>query len=669
MAKSAEELLIYLFDEILPKHGMNLRVKQKELSLEMLRALQENKLALCEAEVGTGKTHAYILALTVHNIYSDKKIPAVISTSTIALQKALTEEYIPQISGILLEHHVIDKPLSFVVRKGKRHYVCDSRLKIYETSIKNLQREVDANLILELVRLGEQEFDRIDLDDAVLTPYVKGRINVFRYNKSCPYSLLCRFMNFKKKCMTDNFDFQITNHNYTLADLIGQKQGRKPLFPGYGAMVFDESHKLIDAARQMYSTVWDEQDAEFIVGLSEVSRRTTGMDELTVLRSQLAEYNRQIFDRLAGDLAGNHTREGSRIEIVIGSMEKIYIRHMAKALEQLPLSYQENSGQKMRMQGLKKRCQELTDKLTVFLNSGNSICWMEKRENGRLALCAVPMELEQVLFRDIWSRPIPVIITSGTMSVRSDFSHFKRMTGLSFAALSRIMETSKPSPFDFQSNGLLYIPERMPFPNIRDDSYIQAVMAEILQIVSATHGHTLILFTSYWLMERVFYGLKEQLSDYPLFLMGRGRLDVISSFRRSGNGVLFASDSAGEGIDLAGDILSSLIVVKLPFPVPDPVMEYQRNQYEDFDLYRRDIIIPEMLIKLRQWFGRGIRREQDTAVFSILDSRASLRGRYRAEILNTLPTMPVTDRLMDVADFIIRKKADSYFMDKENAIA
>lgn len=194
MAKSAEELLIYLFDEILPKHGMNLRVKQKELSLEMLRALQENKLALCEAEVGTGKTHAYILALTVHNIYSDKKIPAVISTSTIALQKALTEEYIPQISGILLEHHVINKPLSFVVRKGKRHYVCDSRLKIYETSIKNLQREVDANLILELARLREQEFDRIDLDDAVLTPYVKGRINVFRCNKSCPYSLLCRFM-------------------------------------------------------------------------------------------------------------------------------------------------------------------------------------------------------------------------------------------------------------------------------------------------------------------------------------------------------------------------------------------------------------------------------------------------------------------------------------------
>ncbi len=350
------------------------------------------------------------------------------------------------------------------------------------------------------------------------------------------------------------------------------------------------------------------------------------------------------------------------------------MKNMIKALEQLPPFYQERSSQTMRLQNLKKRCRELADKLTVFLNSDNYICWMEKRENGRLALCAVPMELEQMLYRDIWSRPIPVIITSGTMSVRGDFTHFKKTTGISFMPLSKITETSKPSPFDFQSNGLLYIPERMPFPNIRDDRYIQAVMGEIIQIVSATHGHTLILFTSYWLMEKVFYGLKEQLSDYPLFLMGRGRLDVINSFRRSGNGVLFASDSAGEGIDLAGDILSSLIVVKLPFPVPDSVMEYQRNQYTsscfgddaDFDLYRRDIIIPEMLIKLRQWFGRGIRREQDTAVFSILDSRASLRGRYRTEILNTLPAMPVTDRLADVADFIIRKKTDSYFMDKES---
>lgn len=124
---------------------------------------------------------------------------------------------------------------------------------------------------------------------------------------------------------------------------------------------------------------------------------------------------------------------------------------------------------------------------------------------------------------------------------------------------------------------------------------------------------------------------------------------------------MFASDSAGEGIDLAGDILSSLIVVKLPFPVPNPVAEYQSGQYEDFESYRREVIVPEMLIKLRQWFGRGIRRESDTTVFSILDSRASLHGRYRGEILDMLPDMPVTDRLGDVEEFILRNKAEEYF--------
>ncbi len=357
MERSAEELLIFLFDEILPRHGMTLRIRQKELSLEMLRALQENRLALCEAEVGTGKTHAYILALAVYSLYSGKKEPAVISTSTIALQKALTEEYIPQISGILMEHHVIDRPLSFVVRKGKKHYVCDSRLGIYEASIQNLNREIDAGLLSELAKLQGLEDSRIDLDNTALTPYVKARINVLRCSRSCPCLVLCRFMNFQKRCMTEKFDFQITNHNYVLADLIGRKQGKRPLFPAYGAIVLDEAHKLLDAARQMYCTVWDEQEAERIVKLSAGNVRMTGMDELAVLQGRTREYSRQIFDRLAGELSGSHIREENRTEIAVGPAERRYMKHMAEALERIPFVYQKNGGQEMRAQGLKRRCQ------------------------------------------------------------------------------------------------------------------------------------------------------------------------------------------------------------------------------------------------------------------------------------------------------------------------
>ena len=136
----ARNLLEHIFSNILPEHGMDFRENQAALALEMLESLQGNRLALCEAEVGTGKTHAYILAVTVHNLFSNNKLPTIISTSTIALQKALTEEYIPQISEILMEHRIIDKPLSFVVRKGKSHYACDSRVKGYRSSIAHNDR-------------------------------------------------------------------------------------------------------------------------------------------------------------------------------------------------------------------------------------------------------------------------------------------------------------------------------------------------------------------------------------------------------------------------------------------------------------------------------------------------------------------------------------------------
>ena len=146
---------------------------------------------------------------------------------------------------------------------------------------------------------------------------------------------------------------------------------------------------------------------------------------------------------------------------------------------------------------------------------------------------------------------------------------------------------------------------------------------------------------------------------YPHLRMGKGRLDAIDAFRKSGNGVLCASDSAGEGIDLAGDILSSLIVVRLPFPAPDPVLEYEKTLYPDFYGYLNKVIVPGMLIKLRQWIGRGIRRETDTCVFSILDSRASRR--YRNDILAALPDMPVTHQISDVSRFIADKKTGAYF--------
>lgn len=129
------------------------------------------------------------------------------------------------------------------------------------------------------------------------------------------------------------------------------------------------------------------------------------------------------------------------------------------------------------------------------------------------------------------------------------------------------------------------------------------------RLIIAAHGHTAVLFTSYRVMEQVFALLQRRGLPYPLFLLARGGLGTIERFRQSGHGVLFASGSMWEGIDLPGDILSLLVMVKLPFAVPDPIGEHQRSLFESATDYKNAVVIPEMLVKLKQGFGRLIRCE------------------------------------------------------------
>lgn len=262
--KRSKERLAYIFSEILPRHGMVLRDNQLSLSLTMLDALWENKLALCEAEVGTGKTHAYILAAIVYRLFKGSMRPTVISTSTIALQKALTEEYIPQISTVLLEHRIINRPLTFATRKGKSHYACDDRVRNYLSSIRHNNRPEDGTLMETLTALFNGGCP-IDLDGLPLTDYVKGRICVNHCRFHCDLSAVCRYRDFLRKTQTMAYDFQIANHNLVLADILSQKGGRNRLLPQSGILIFDEAHKLLDAARQMYGMTFDAAELEQLV--------------------------------------------------------------------------------------------------------------------------------------------------------------------------------------------------------------------------------------------------------------------------------------------------------------------------------------------------------------------------------------------------------------------
>ena len=305
-------------------------------------------------------------------------------------------------------------------------------------------------------------------------------------------------------------------------------------------------------------------------------------------------------------------------------------------------------------------CSTLSDKFQRFLLSEELICWAEN-DCTVYSLCSIPKELSKLVYENFWNRNVLSILTSGTLSVNKDFSLIKKKLGVDLVSPSTVLQTSKKSPFDYKNNALIYIPEHIPFPDVKNIEYLNAVTAEIVRLLKVTNGHSLILFTSYRLMEAVFNDVSKNNYDYPLFIMGKGRIDALKSFKISGNGVLFASDAAGEGVDIVGDTLSNLIIVKLPFAVPDPISDYEQSVMGDLNVYLNKINTPNMIIKLKQYAGRLIRSESDTGIVAILDSRVNSEGKYRKIVLDSLFNAPVTNKITDVEEFIIDKKDASYF--------
>lgn len=664
MAKEqrAISLLTYIYESILPLHGFTLRENQKDLSLHMLRALQRNKLALCEAEVGTGKTHAYLTAAIVYNLFEEHKKPVVISTSTIALQEAIIKEYIPQLSCILRLHRIMEEPLTYVVRKGKSHYICDLRLRAYEGSIRYLGE--DKWLMDYLDNIRKTNYLHIDMDNMPLSPYVKRCIGVVSCSSQCPIYFSCRYITYLKNCRDKYHDFLITNHNYIFAEILGIKAGKEKRLPDYGIIVLDEAHKIKEVARQMYCSVFPVSDIDSLIGIirPEEFRNSRVRKEITAMCNTLIGYTDELLANLNTEELDSHESDimyasiSDKLNLVLG------FKKLERQVREIKRYFSGTHAQG-NVRVIIGKCRELESKLLRLSDTQNNILWAEKNRNGILQFCTLPKTLEKILYQDIWNTEAKKILTSGTLSVNGNFAHFKGATGIQLMQPERVrvMEVSKSSPFDYRHNAILYIPERMPFPDIRDSHYIRTVKKEILRLIQATVGHTMILFTSYRLMEKIYYQIRNEIIDLPLFMMGKGQLNALDKYKSSGNGILFASDAAGEGVDIPGDILSSLIIVKLPFPVPDPVMQYEQLFYKDFRSYADEVIKPEMLLKLRQWIGRGIRTETDTTVFSILDSRAGLHGRYRQSILEALPDMPVTDRIHHVCNFIADKKEEEYF--------
>ena len=550
-----------IFRILLPQNGLAVREEQISLCHAMLDTLLQNRIALCDAGVGIGKTYAYLTACILLKQYDHSGPagfqPVVVSTSSVALQDAVIGEYIPFLSRIFLENHIIQKPIRAMIRKGKERFVCDARLSQRLAAVQEKQKNAGQRKALFSLRTY------YDLDAVTgLSGFDRRQVCV---PKVCPKECLlrssCRYHQYLKEARSAEIFVQICNHNYLLADAAHRLQEMRPLLNDYRAMVIDEAQK------------------------------------------QLAPHlPRWITYRL-------------------GTTEQA---------------------------------------LNLFYTCDKRyILYIQYSRDGSPSLCAASREMPEQLRRALWLKGIPAILTSGTLMAGGSFDRTRQLMGLS--ANKRLDDFIAVSPFNYRENCLLYIPDGLPRTQMGSEKEAKCLAEQICRLVEATHGHTLVLFTSYSLMGAVYNQVKDRLS-FPLMEVWRHSQEVIHQFKQAQNAVLFAAGSCWEGVDFPGDMVSSLIIVRLPFPVPDPLSEAEREQYPTLQDYIRAVIIPDMQVKLRQGFGRAIRTETDTCVVSILDHRAAPGERYHKAVLETLPNLRLTRKIEDVEDFIRAKKGPDYFM-------
>ena len=623
-----------IFREILPRHGMAVREEQIALCHEVLDTLYNKEISLCEAGVGIGKTLAYLVACILWQMHrpNQLKMPVVISTSSVALQDAILNEYLPDLSAVLLAEGIITKPITAVVRKGKERFVCDALLaERQEKAISKGKRQKNS------LRMAESILDLDHIPN--LTRYDRCRICV---PQSCPRDcflrLDCRYQQYLRDSMKP--DIQICNHNYLLANASHRLEERPLLLRQYQALVVDEAHKLPDAARQMYTETLSAQD----------------MDDLCSLLQQahfkgLSKRLRTAFLTLSISCTPRFALPKRKISVPF-SLTPFRQAALADCISLL----QYIGSQPDMPHYLQYRLAETESLLRLFLlGVPTRILYLEFSADGQSTFCAASNRMPQLLRSALWNTREPTILTSGTLTAAGDFDHTEQLLGL--AAYAPLRHFRAESPFNYRKKCLLYIPARRAAA-VPENQYLAD---QIVRLTAACHGHALVLFTSYRQMRHVYDALDGRLS-FPVFQAGRGQNRTIQQFKESGNGVLFAAGSCWEGIDFPGDMVSLLIIAKLPFPFPDPVSDYERKQYPNLRDYINAEIIPEMQKKLRQGFGRSIRTEQDSCVVAILDERAGKGGKYHDAALAALPTCPTTEKIEDVQQFIREQKRPDYFL-------
>lgn len=618
-----------VFDRLFPEAGMAVRDEQLAMANYVQAALAQNRHLLAEAGVGTGKTFAYLIPACAHQ--REHRAPVLIATHTITLQEQLVAKDIPAVSELL------ELPIKAQLAKGREHYLCPARLAAYQARHPVPDAE-EARLYAwaEATETG----DRAELGG--LPSALWREVN---WGDRGPCAAQCRQPDTCPSARTRQGwktaqGVLVTNHHQFFADLALMGTGSH-LFSLPGLIILDEAHALFDAAREVLG---HRTSLHALQSAVKAAVLQSGKQAPQAAAAALAIEG--FFDGLASRVEWGGAEEAERFAIAPDerlAAVSLMLYEQARTLQDHLGSLPRTSGRSQAIDALDRSVAPLLG----LIRPAAHIVWAEGNRRTRKvsALASAPRDLAGIFRNRLFGREVPVVLTSATLSVDGDFSYFKQQVGL-FNPLT----CSVGSPFDYQRQARLYLPDDLPDPSADPDAFYQAATKRLKALLEATHGRALVLYTAKLRAEEAVRRLKGW-GRYPVLYEERATPELIARFRGEAASVLVGT-AYWEGLDVPGEALSCVIVVKLPFPATDPLVAAQEEEARAAgqDPFQA-VLLPQMLLKLEQGAGRLIRRTSDRGVIAVLDPRASTRA-YREQVLKSLPPAPHVADVKDVRSFL-----------------
>ena len=645
--------------------GFVARPAQQRLAMAVADAFDARDALLPEAGTGTGKTFAYL----VPALLSGQK--TIISTGTRALQDQLFLRDLPRVRDAL------GVGVKSALLKGRANYLCKHRLERAKGEPRFANREQISQFQRIVAwsgrtRIGDMaEIDALPEDSPLLPMVTSTAENCL--GSECPFWSECFVVQARARAQVA--DIVVVNHHLLLADLALKQEGFGEILPGAQAFVVDEAHQLPDLAAQFFGEgigarplVELARDAlaeckDVSSSLATVQGPSQALEHATrVLRAAMevlptrgtrgrALHDAPVRDACTGlqDAMQGFVDTLAPLREASPGFDACHARALdfaSRLRRWLELPNADDFANVIPAEAGTQADADLDPRLRGDDGRerlGNDVVWYELSPRG-FRLQRTPLDVSGPLREHRDRSQAAWIFTSATLSVSGGFEHLRTRLGLD--APETLLE---PSPFDWPKQALCYLPPRMPEPMSRD--YGSAVLDALWPVLEASNGRAFVLFASHRALREAAAGMRE--APWPLFVQGEApRHVLLQRFRESGNGVLLGAASFREGVDVAGDALSVVVIDKLPFAAPDdPVFEarldsIRRAGGNPF----RDEQLPQAVIALKQGVGRLIRSETDRGVLVLCDPRLVGKS-YGRVFFDSLPPFARTREVADVAAF------------------